>query len=384
MARAALTLAYLIDPIDPAEFKRAHWEAAPLTVKREDPSYYDDLLTLADIDNVLALPAPRLRILRDGTEIPAERLDPEGVYEHFRDGSTIGLQFVHERIPSLAQLCRSLAAEFSATFQVNAYLTPPNEQGLATHYDTHDVFVLQIAGVKHWRVFEEHIHLPLPGQDKKTSPPDQSDLIAEFDLHPGDAIYIPRGFAHDARSVDSISLHLTVGVRPITWAFLMLSAIEAAIEQDASLRESVPIGFAADAAARRAAETRLTAVLENFRHQVDIERTVDNAASVARHRIGSSLEGHLLDLESVSQLQLDTRVRRRSASPFEVIVADGKAQVSFHSKTVRMPEFVAADLEFIGGADDFTALDLPGVLTESGRLVLIRRLVREGLLTICS
>ncbi len=30
--------------------------------------------------------------------------------------------------------------------QINAYLTPPGSQGFATHYDTHDVFVLQVDG----------------------------------------------------------------------------------------------------------------------------------------------------------------------------------------------------------------------------------------------
>jgi ribosomal protein L16 Arg81 hydroxylase len=388
VSRADLNLAHLIDPIDTEEFKRTHWETAPLAIKREEPGYYHDLLTLADVDKVLSLPSPRLRVLRDGVEVPVDSLghvaNPEAVYQQFRNGCTIGLQFLHERIPSLAHLCRSLAAEFSASFQVNAYLTPPNEKGLATHYDTHDVFVLQIAGVKHWRLYEETIRLPLPGQDKDTSPPGQSDLIAEFDLLPGDAIYIPRGFAHDALSVESISLHLTVGVRPITWAFVMLSAIEAAIEQDPCFREALPIGFAADIAARQATETRLSALLDTFRQQVDVERTVDNAVTVARHRIDPSLEGHLLDLESVSQLRLDTRVRRRSTILFGLTVADGKAELSFHGKTLRMPEFVASDLEFIGQADDFTALDLPGVLNESGRLVLIKRLLREGLLTICS
>ena len=54
-------------------------------------------------------------------------------------------------LPSLIDLCRSMEREFSCRFQCNIYVTPGGSaQGLKTHYDTHDVFVLQIEGTKHW------------------------------------------------------------------------------------------------------------------------------------------------------------------------------------------------------------------------------------------
>ena len=54
--------------------------------------------------------------------------------------------------------------------------------------------------------------------------------------------------------------------------------------------------------------------------------------------------------------------------------------VSLNGKTLRMPRFVTPDLEFISHADEFTAYDLPGDPNESERLVLIKHLVREGIL----
>jgi ribosomal protein L16 Arg81 hydroxylase len=143
----------------------------------------------------------------------------------------------------------------------NAYLIPPGQKGLATHYDTHDVFVLQIAGTKHWRLFEETVHLPLEGQRMRPRTEPQTDPT-EFDLLAGDPLYLPRGFAHDAVAVDSMSLHLTVGVRPIIWAFVILTAVEAAIEQEPRFRESLPLGFAADTGIRRAAESNLPVLLD--------------------------------------------------------------------------------------------------------------------------
>ena len=385
---AALDLAQLIDPIDPREFKRDYWEHSPLIIRRREPSFYHGLLTLADVDAVLSSPvrAPHLRVLREGAEInvdsPSQVASAEAVYEQFRNGCTIALHFLHERIPTLAQLCRSLAGELSAACQVNAYLTPPGEKGLATHYDTHDVFILQIAGTKHWRLFEETVHLPLEGQRMRPRTEPQTDPTAEFDLLAGDALHLPRGFAHDAAAVDSISLHLTVGVRPVTWAFVILTAVEAAIEQDPRFRESLPLGFAADMGIRRAVESNLPVLLDTLRKQVDAEQVIDNAVTAARNRTAPVLDGHLLDLEAVPRLQLETRVRHRPGVSLTLTAEGEKVELSLNGKTLRMPHFVTADLEFISHADEFTARDLPGDLNESGRLVLVKRLVREGILTV--
>lgn len=36
----------------------------------------------------------------------------------------------------------------------NAYLTPPNSQGFAPHYDDIEAFVLQIEGRKRWKLYK--------------------------------------------------------------------------------------------------------------------------------------------------------------------------------------------------------------------------------------
>ena len=48
--------------------------------------------------------------------------------------------------------------------QVNAYVTPAQNTGFSDHYDVHDVFVLQVAGEKRWRI-REPVH-PSPLRDQ--------------------------------------------------------------------------------------------------------------------------------------------------------------------------------------------------------------------------
>ena len=65
--------------------------------------------------------------------------------------------------------------------------------------------------------------------------------------------------------------------------------------------------------------------------------------------------------------------------------ADDKVCMRFHGKLIRFPSFVERDLKFVTTHDgDFTATHLPGDLDDASRLTLLRRLITEGLVTICS
>jgi hypothetical protein len=43
---------------------------------------------------------------------------------------------------------------------------------------------------------------------------------------------------------------------------------------------------------------------------------------------------------------------------------------------------VAPQLSFIAGHDAFTIADLPGLLDDNGKVTLVRRLIREGILSV--
>ena len=68
-------------------------------------------------------------------------------------GHAVGLSFSVD--PQVRPLPRSLAnifteytADLGHPVQANAYITPPSNRGFDPHYDVHDVFILQTAGVK--------------------------------------------------------------------------------------------------------------------------------------------------------------------------------------------------------------------------------------------
>ena len=181
-AAAAGALARLIHPVPTTEFLSAYWEKRPLLVSRQRTDYFGGLFALADFDRLLAvsrLETGTVRIIKDGREMPPpsgphqNHTAIESACQQFAAGATLSFQSVHDRVEPVAALCRDLARECSAAFQANTYLTPPHCQGLGLHHDTHDVFVVQTAGSKHWKVHGALVALPTRSQrfDRHTMQP---------------------------------------------------------------------------------------------------------------------------------------------------------------------------------------------------------------------
>ncbi|GAA2815127.1 cupin domain-containing protein [Streptomyces showdoensis] len=395
-AQPSLGLSSLLSPVTPDEFKRSYWEREPLVVHRENPDHYAASLSFRDVDHILSTSSVRsseLKVVVNGQEIPLVEMAASGpggpsnglevLYDLYRRGSTVVFKFLHERWEPLGRLCRTLSGEFSAGFQANAYLTPAGAQGLTSHYDTHDVFVLQVWGSKHWRLYESPDELPLANQPYRRPKDGPGAPVREFDLRPGDLMYMPRGTVHDATSNDEASLHITLGVLPVLWSTVLKDALDRAIEGDPRYRAALPPGFALDPELRAGAAATLAELLASVAGSVDPADLVERAASRALVGRRPVLDGHLLDLEGLRTLGPDTRVRRRAELLWSLRPEDTGLQLEFHGKVVRLPARIEPELRYVLDARaPFTARDVTGRLDVEGRLVLVRRLVQEGLLTL--
>ncbi|WEF35202.1 JmjC domain-containing protein [Pseudoduganella chitinolytica] len=82
---------------------------------------------------------------------------------------------------------------------------------LGSHWDTHDVFAVQLIGRKHWRVYEPTFAMPLPTQRSKDRK-HECPAVPVFDgvLEAGD---IPRGWWHSAEPIPGEeTYHIAAGV----------------------------------------------------------------------------------------------------------------------------------------------------------------------------
>jgi ribosomal protein L16 Arg81 hydroxylase len=201
---------------------------------------------------------------------------------------------------------------FSSHFQTNVYLSPPNAQGFKTHFDSHDVFVLQVSGSKLWTLYDTGIVLPLRGQAFDPEKHMPGAPTREFTLHAGDLLYCPRGLYHSARSTDETSLHITLGLIAKTWADVMIEAVSAACLASPEFRANLPVGFANARFVSHQAATTFRTLLDTVAREAQLAPILERLAEDFVTSRRPALYGCLQELDST--LSLDSTVAPRDLS----------------------------------------------------------------------
>ena len=189
--------------------------------------------------NAAPAPHPALRLYRGEAGFVAASSASE-VIAHLRSGAGLILNDADRYDPALAGLVDALEAELDETARVNVYASQPGEAGFPLHADTHDVFALQIAGQKRWRVTGPTMPDPLFHASLPPQPPADPTPYLEQTLSPGDVLYVPRGHRHEAVAVDGPSLHLTLAVFFTTGVDLLYHLVDA-LHQSPAFRKAFPL-----------------------------------------------------------------------------------------------------------------------------------------------
>jgi ribosomal protein L16 Arg81 hydroxylase len=390
-------LDWLLRPTDPKVFFTDYWEKRPLTLLRGDEAYCRPVLSLADMDHILAshdLRYPSVQLVKNSAPVPpphyTTEVDVKGVpvggvvdlvkmFAEYQQGATIILDHLHRSWAPLACLCASVERVLCHPTQTNVYLTPPGAQGFGAHYDTHDVFILQAAGSKRWRLYEPPVQLPLPNNPYPYPGPDPGPPMADFVLHTGDLLYIPRGHVHDAVTSDSISLHITLGINTYTWADLFMEALGTLCQSDVRFRRALPIGFAGGAAAAAQVRAECAPLVRALAESLPAAETAYELAERFIMTRSPLLEGQVTGLLAARRLTPLSRVRKR-AWMYRLAIHGDTVHLLYHGKGLTFPRSLEPTLCFILDTDVFAVASLPGPLSEEDKVRLVCQLIEEGLL----
>jgi ribosomal protein L16 Arg81 hydroxylase len=391
--------------VAPDEFAAAYWGRRPLLSRAGDfatagpDKGFDDLLNPAAVDDLLSrrgLRSPFLRMAKDGQVIAPARYTGSGgagaeiadqvrddrVLALLADGATLVLQGLHRLWPPLVDLAVALRADLGHPVQINAYLTPPGNRGFATHYDTHDVFVLQCVGHKRWRIHPPVLVDPLERQpwggvaDEVAATAEQPATLDAV-LEPGDALYLPRGWLHAADALDEQSLHLTVGVKATT-RYALVEALLGLAATEPSLRTGVPLGV--DVTDPEDLAPQLTATVTALRAWLAMVDPAD-VADRLRERVWPASRpaplSPLVQLDAMGRVDVDSRLAPRDGLRWRLTgPVDGRVSLALPDRTISLPMACAAAVR-AALAGPCRVGDLPG-LDDHDRLVLVRRLLREA------
>jgi bifunctional lysine-specific demethylase and histidyl-hydroxylase NO66 len=366
---------------DAQTFVEKVW-ASRIHVHHARPDDIVGLLSLADVDHLLtsaALRTPALRLAKDGQVLPSSRftrhatiagspltglVDGRKVLDLFDDGATVVLQGLHRYWPPLTWLVAELEAELGHPCQANAYLTPRGSQGFALHEDTHDVFVFQTYGRKQWEVHDD------AGAHQVT-------------MEPGVSMYLPTGTPHAARTQNEPSLHVTLGVNQVTWRQAVGRVVDTVLEAN-GLDGHIPAGYLDDPGDLAAGlSARLRALADDL-ERVDAEAAARAEAERFMTSRTSKLSGSLVDRLALAELAADTTVVRRPGSVCALTADGDRLRVLLGDRELRVPVRLGPALAWLRAQQELRPSDLSQWLDEQSSIVLVRRLVREGLLQVRS
>ena len=403
----SFNLAWLLGPTPQDRFIDEILGVASLCVNRSNSTFYEGILSESALEFILLISARTpgaLEILAEGDRAMRPQSHAHAL-EAFRNGKSLRVDGIHRFSEPIMTLCRSLEVGIGSHVNANLYLTPgAGKKALSRHYDTHDVFVLQVHGNKIWRLYDPASEKPLeylPLQRLESLRAmkafrlknDQSGsstctLKDEFTLTAGDLLYLPRGFWHEAESEpDRISCHLTLGIQPTTYLDLVTVALSQAAFGIPALRAALPYGYTVRETAAAQVEKQVEEIVTSLPTVIDTKSALAQLTAIFARSQGIGIENGIfrpLGFRPSEAVALDTVLRLRKGVIFGVSSDAESFQLTFGTKVMAIsPAFVQA-CRYLAETKTFTPSQLPGALNSDEQLTLAKQLVSEGLLSIDS
>lgn len=381
---------WIIDPLSPDDFFKLHWEKKPKVIKRAaQRDYYSSLLSTEAINSMLKdnhLEYTKnidVTSYRDGvreTHNPDGRATTPSIWNFYADGCSIRIlnpQTFHQPIYKMNAKLQEL---FHCMVGTNVYLTPANSQGFAPHYDDIEAFVLQIEGAKLWKVYKPRSHQEqLARVSSGNFTQDEiGEPILEVKLEAGDMLYFPRGFIHQAETVeDKHSLHITVSMyQKTSYADLMEAlvpaALQRAIDSDVRFREGVPLDMHRvmgivfsenDTPERTKYREHVKSLFNKIFDHANVDDAVDQISKkyqidalppyLSKDEKSKSVTGEKVEIEDGQvccpfELTLETNIRLLKANILRLVDEDGSLKIYFHTQNSKeyhefQPNFIEID-----------------------------------------
>jgi lysine-specific demethylase/histidyl-hydroxylase NO66 len=401
---STFTFEEIIAPLTLDEFFRDVWEKKPAVFRNPGGRDFTSVFSVEAVDELLSSSVLRgndVMLVRDGvyparptystTDTWADAsyaystvVDAAKVYEQYDDGHTIIMHAIHRAWLPLARLCRQLEDTLNCTVSGAALLSPPNldpdnvHQGPRVHFDVNDHLIVQISGTKTWRFYDMPFPLPLRNQLKFMPKADGAVCSWELTLYPGDALYFPGGFRHDAIATDQHSLHLPISLVAFRWHDALNRALEA-LELDVRFRHTIPPHMLTEDGLAEFS-TELEAMARQALEQLSPANVLKSLRTSLLEERRPLLDGALVDRVRLEAVEPATTVRRRPNAFSEIREDDTGVSLQFGRKQITDPNLELATLRFMQAASIFRVADLPALTDDAGKIALVKKLLRTGYL----
>ncbi|WP_017302834.1 cupin domain-containing protein [Spirulina subsalsa] len=388
-------LANLITPLTVETFVGEIWTQKAVYLPALHPQRFQELFAWEDLNHLLnfhPLNNPDLRFHQGGQswpDVPVKQgrdSRTETLRHRLKQGATLILNQVHQRHPPLAQWTAALQRDLGHPVQVNLYLSPPHQQGFNCHYDTHEVFILQLDGEKEWLIYDPTVAYPTSETRQDSDLPPETPPYWQGVLKPGDVLYIPRGHWHYAIALEQYSLHLTVGVSSPTGLDWLEWAI-AQLQKQPQWRQNLPL-LHLDSQSLEQSLHHLGTALTQW---ITSDQTLQAYRQHLQHQqppLPLQLPQQLHPTLDPSEWSLDTHFQPSPLHRPQILGSEAEGwEIDFANRHITLQGLSPAALACLFNPQGFTLSELAETaptLSLDDALKIIARLVQEGVLSINS
>jgi ribosomal protein L16 Arg81 hydroxylase len=246
-----MNFAEFIAPMSVETFMSDHFGRRPVHIEGE--SQRRGLLTMTRLEELLSVrphwSADNLKLILNSRPVLGEhflddsRADPAKVQLFLRMGASLVGDHIEDIDAAVRQTASMLSERFAGTAGANVYCSFKGIRAFNSHCDLHEVFAVQLEGEKVWQIYENRAEAPVEALEGESAQAmidrAKGKVMMTVRMRPGDLLYIPRGFFHDALADSNASLHLTFGVRPLDGRYIFRLLEELAV-RDAKFRDYLP------------------------------------------------------------------------------------------------------------------------------------------------
>ena len=306
-----MNFAEFIAPKTVESFLSEDYGRRPVHIRGESPRA--GLLSMARLEQLLSVrphwTEANLKLILNSRPVLGEHYmdrtasgltcaDPAKVQLFLRMGASLVGDHIEDIDPAVRQAANMLSDQFAGTAGANVYCSFKNIRAFNSHCDLHEVFAVQLEGEKVWQIYENRADAPVEALegDQAQAMIDRvkGRVMMTVRMQPGDLLYIPRGYFHDALADSDASLHLTFGVKPLDGR-IVFRLLEDLAVQNSGFRAYLPDGRT-DAAGLREHLEHISEKLTGILRSPEFEDRLRN-----RQRAVVSRE-HRVDMKDVRKL----------------------------------------------------------------------------------
>ncbi|WP_259781808.1 cupin domain-containing protein [Aestuariispira ectoiniformans] len=288
-----ITFADIIAPISEEEFFASYYDKKPLYIPGQLEKF-GHIMNWDALNRILNMSAywstATLQLVKDRERIPAAaycetalgstgqstmRPNAKKVTDHLHAGASLVLNDIDTLTPEVAAVADALEKTLNGKAQSNLYCSWKQRQAFFSHFDTHDVYALHFEGEKTWRIYENRMPHPIRHSRFTSTGPDfdrenRGEVMMEITMKPGDFLYLPRGWYHDALASSSGTVHIAFGVTQVI-GLDFVQAMTDVVVNDELFRKNFP--RLEDG--RNAVKKRIAALAEKFAKMAKDDQIID-------------------------------------------------------------------------------------------------------------